>query len=103
MIEEIKTKRAEKADAMIHLQFQMEQQVYCQDQIYSRLLQKVRGEALNRPAQAASVQVPFSSDPTSVSSITEIGMHLSAYFSVSVGARGALRGLCQPVSPPALS
>nr|WCD42042.1 myxovirus resistance dynamin-like GTPase 2 [Eidolon helvum] len=82
-IEEIRTKCAEKADSMIRLQFKMEQQVYCQDQIYGTLLHKFREEAnsLSKSAQGASLKIPCSNDAASVSSITEIGVHLSAYFS----------------------
>lgn len=88
-IEDIKTKCAEKADSLIRLQFRMEQQVYCQDQIYSVLLQKFREEATlpGRPGQTASLQAPLSNNAASVSSVTEIGVHLNAYFSVSVGGR----------------
>nr|KAF6475298.1 MX dynamin like GTPase 2 [Rousettus aegyptiacus] len=82
-IEDIKTKCAEKADSLIRLQFRMEQQVYCQDQIYSVLLQKFREEATlpGRPGQTASLQAPLSNNAASVSSVTEIGVHLNAYFS----------------------
>ncbi|XP_006916792.1 interferon-induced GTP-binding protein Mx2 isoform X1 [Pteropus alecto] len=78
-IEEIKIKRAETADSVIRLQFRMEQQVYCQDQIYSRLLEKAREDA-NSPGKTAPLQFPLSNDVASVSSITEIGVHLNAYF-----------------------
>ncbi|XP_023393970.1 interferon-induced GTP-binding protein Mx2 [Pteropus vampyrus] len=78
-IEEIKIKRAETADSVIRLQFRMEQQVYCQDQIYSRLLEKAREDA-NSLGKTASLQFPLSNDVASVSSITEIGVHLNAYF-----------------------
>lgn len=87
-IEEIKIKRAETADSVIRLQFRMEQQVYCQDQIYSRLLEKAREDA-NSLGKTASLQFPLSNDVASVSSITEIGVHLNAYFLVSAGARGS--------------
>ncbi|XP_016076805.1 PREDICTED: interferon-induced GTP-binding protein Mx2 [Miniopterus natalensis] len=83
-IEDIKTKQAESAENLIHLQFKMEQLVYCQDQIYSGILQKVREETLNPPensSQTASFKFTFSKTPSSVSSITEIGVHLNAYFS----------------------
>lgn len=95
-IEDIKTKQAESAENLIHLQFKMEQLVYCQDQIYSGILQKVREETLNPPensSQTASFKFTFSKTPSSVSSITEIGVHLNAYFSVSMGAHGLCWGV----------
>lgn len=94
-IEDIKTKQAEAAANIIHLQFRMEQLVYCQDQIYSEILQRIREQAFNADgsmSQAPSLKLPASNNQSSVSSITEIGMHLNAYFLVSVGARGPCGG-----------
>uniref|UniRef100_L7N1R0 MX dynamin like GTPase 2 n=1 Tax=Myotis lucifugus TaxID=59463 RepID=L7N1R0_MYOLU len=82
-IEDIKTKQAETAMNMIHLQFRMEQLVYCQDQIYSEILQRIREQAFNTDgsmSQAPSLKLSASNNSSSVSSITEIGMHLNAYF-----------------------
>ena len=65
----------------------MEQLVYCQDQIYSVVLKKVREEVFNpvgKPAQDLQLKFPFSKDLPSVSSNSEIGVHLNAYFLVSV-------------------
>lgn len=83
-IEDIKTKQAETAANMICLQFRMEQLVYCQDQIYSEILQKIREQTFNSDGSVSqSTPLRLSSSntpPSSVSSITEIGMHLNAYF-----------------------
>ncbi|XP_036301199.1 interferon-induced GTP-binding protein Mx2 [Pipistrellus kuhlii] len=82
-IEDIKTKQAETATNMIHLQFRMEQLVYCQDQIYSEILQKIREQTFNTDgsiSQASPLRLSSNTPPSSVSSITEIGMHLNAYF-----------------------
>lgn len=71
------------AENLIRLQFRMEQLVYCQDQIYSSVLRKVRNEVFNpleKPLQNPSLKSSFSNDESSVSSITEIGVHLNAYF-----------------------
>uniref|UniRef100_A0A8I3W7U2 Interferon-induced GTP-binding protein Mx2 n=1 Tax=Callithrix jacchus TaxID=9483 RepID=A0A8I3W7U2_CALJA len=82
-IEDIKMKHAEKAESMVRLQFRMEQMVFCQDQIYSVVLKKVREEIFNpvgKPLQNTKGDSHFSSNGSSVSSITEIGVHLNAYF-----------------------
>ncbi|KAK2089979.1 Interferon-induced GTP-binding protein Mx2 [Saguinus oedipus] len=82
-IEDIKMKHAEKAESMVRLQFRMEQMVFCQDQIYSVVLKKVREEIFNpmgKPLQNMKGDSHLSSDGSSVSSITEIGVHLNAYF-----------------------
>ncbi|TKC46000.1 hypothetical protein EI555_012542, partial [Monodon monoceros] len=68
-IEDIKAKQAETAENLIRLQFRMEQLIYCQDQIYSVVL--------NRNLQSKS---PLLNDPPSFSSIVEIWVHLNAYF-----------------------
>ncbi|XP_074245343.1 interferon-induced GTP-binding protein Mx2 isoform X1 [Saimiri boliviensis] len=82
-IEDMKMKHAEKAESMVHLQFRMEQMVFCQDQIYSGVLKKVREEIFNpmgKPLQNMKGDSHVSSDGSSVSTITEIGVHLNAYF-----------------------
>ncbi|XP_006870920.1 PREDICTED: interferon-induced GTP-binding protein Mx2 [Chrysochloris asiatica] len=85
LIEDIKAKQAETAENLIKLQFRMEQMVFCQDQIYSGILKKVREEMSNSMAKqlqffqvknSKSVDCPTSS----TSSINEMGVHLNAYF-----------------------
>ncbi|XP_007172778.2 interferon-induced GTP-binding protein Mx2 isoform X1 [Balaenoptera acutorostrata] len=83
-IEEIKTKQAETAENLIRLQFRMEQMIYCQDQIYSVVLGKIREEIFNpveKPPQNLQSKSSLLNDPPSVSSIVEIWVHLNAYFS----------------------
>ncbi|XP_057552432.1 interferon-induced GTP-binding protein Mx2 [Hippopotamus amphibius kiboko] len=83
-IEDVKTKQAEKAENLIRLQFRMEQLVYCQDQIYSVVLSKIREEIFNpvaMPPQSLQLKLTILNDQPSVSSSTEIGVHLNAYFS----------------------
>ncbi|KAF6120467.1 MX dynamin like GTPase 2 [Phyllostomus discolor] len=73
-IEDIKTKQSATAEDIILLQFRMEKLVYCQDQIYSTVLQKKRKEVFNPLANMSQTQEP------AVSAITEISVHLDAYF-----------------------
>ncbi|XP_008569440.1 PREDICTED: interferon-induced GTP-binding protein Mx2 [Galeopterus variegatus] len=80
-IEDVKRRQAEKAERMIQLQFQMEQLVYCQDQIYSDDLKKAREELFNPLGKPPQLNSSVFNDSSSVSSITEIGVHLNAYFS----------------------
>ncbi|XP_014694764.1 interferon-induced GTP-binding protein Mx2 [Equus asinus] len=83
-IEEIKTRQVETAENLIRLQFKMEQLVFCQDQIYSVVLSKIRAEtfsAKGTPPQNLKLQSPLLNDLSQISSITEIGLHLNAYFS----------------------
>lgn len=82
-IEDLKTRQAEIAENLIRLQFRMEQLVYCQDEIYSVVLNQVRQEVFNpigKPMQNHEMKTSFSKDTSSMSSITEIGVHLNAYF-----------------------
>ncbi|KAB0403504.1 hypothetical protein E2I00_002446 [Balaenoptera physalus] len=83
-IEDIKTKQAETAENLIRLQFRMEQMIYCQDQIYSVVLSKIREEIFNpveKPPQNLQSKSSLLNDPPSASSIVEIWVHLNAYFS----------------------
>ncbi|XP_024415590.2 interferon-induced GTP-binding protein Mx2 [Desmodus rotundus] len=73
-IEDIKTKQSATAENTILLQFRMEKLVYCQDQIYSTVLQKKREEIFNPLRNASQTQEP------AVSALTEISVHLNAYF-----------------------
>uniref|UniRef100_A0A452SQW2 MX dynamin like GTPase 2 n=1 Tax=Ursus americanus TaxID=9643 RepID=A0A452SQW2_URSAM len=82
-IEGIKTKQAETAENLIRLQFRMEQLVYCQDEIYREVLNQVRKEFFNPVGTSLKdpeLKLSFSKDQSSMSSITEIGTHLNAYF-----------------------
>ncbi|KAM5333180.1 interferon-induced GTP-binding protein Mx2 [Glossophaga mutica] len=73
-IEDIKTKQSATAENIILLQFKMEKLVYCQDQIYSAVLQKKREEVFNPLGSAAQTREP------AFSALTEISVHLDAYF-----------------------
>ncbi|XP_045758379.1 interferon-induced GTP-binding protein Mx1 [Mirounga angustirostris] len=78
-IEDIKFELEEEAEKSIRLHFQMEQIVYCQDQVYQRALQRVRekvsGEEKNKKINSMS-----SEEVSSVNiSLSEIFEHLLAY------------------------
>lgn len=95
-IEEIRTRQVETAENLIRLQFKMEQLVFCQDQIYGVVLSKIRAEtfsAKGTPPQNLKLQSPLLNDLSQISSITEIGLHLNAYFSVSVWAHRSVSWL----------
>uniref|UniRef100_A0A8C3WJC4 Interferon-induced GTP-binding protein Mx2 n=1 Tax=Catagonus wagneri TaxID=51154 RepID=A0A8C3WJC4_9CETA len=82
-VDSITTQEAEGAENLIRLQFRMEQLVFCQDDIYKVDLKRVREEIFN-PAEASlqnpQLRLPFVNGPPPVSSITEIGVHMNAYF-----------------------
>ncbi|XP_006886828.1 PREDICTED: interferon-induced GTP-binding protein Mx2 [Elephantulus edwardii] len=90
MIEELKMKEIKTAEELVQLQFKMELQVFCQDQIYSKILKKVREEIFNplgnppqmlpaRRLDLFDTSANNSPNPSN-SSITEISIHLNAYF-----------------------
>jgi len=86
-IEDIKTKQMAEAANLIQLQFRMEKLVFCQDQIYGVVLNKVREDIFNSMGKASETpqsKQPFLNDQSSISSIVEIGVHLNAYFMVSM-------------------
>ncbi|XP_054434503.1 interferon-induced GTP-binding protein Mx2 [Pteronotus mesoamericanus] len=74
-VEDIKMKQLEEAENIIRLQFKMEKLVFCQDQIYSVVLQQKRAQAFNPLGNASQTQ-----DPATFA-LTEISMHLNTYFS----------------------
>ena len=91
---------------MIRLQFRMEQLVFCQDDIYRVDLKAVREELFNPVAehpQSLQLRLPFVNGPSPVSSITEIGVHVNAYFMVSVPGSGVARDAPCPARAAAVS
>ncbi|XP_049730860.1 interferon-induced GTP-binding protein Mx2-like [Elephas maximus indicus] len=87
LIEKIKMRQAEAAENLVQLQFSMEQLVFCQDELYCAILKEVRKQTSNplennpQLFQRNQLNIFGASvmDP-STSSITEIGVHLNAYF-----------------------
>ncbi|KAB0356271.1 hypothetical protein FD754_000427, partial [Muntiacus muntjak] len=76
-IEDIRLEQEEAAEKSIRLHFQMEQLVYCQDQVYRRALQQVREKEAEEEKKQKSnhFQQPQPSEP----SAAEIFQHLTAY------------------------
>ncbi|XP_058517584.1 interferon-induced GTP-binding protein Mx2 [Ochotona princeps] len=82
-IESIKQVQREKAERMVRLQFDMERLIFCQDKIYSAVLQNVHQEAsqpLAKPAQILPMAVLGTpSNPPAISCRSEIATHVEAY------------------------
>ncbi|XP_061049873.1 interferon-induced GTP-binding protein Mx1 [Eubalaena glacialis] len=77
-IEDIRLEQEKEAEKSIRLHFEMEQIVYCQDQVYRRALQRVREKEAEEEKNKKSnshFQPQTPSDP----STTEIFQHLIAY------------------------
>ncbi|XP_047575745.1 interferon-induced GTP-binding protein Mx1 [Lutra lutra] len=80
-IEDIKFELEEEAEKSIRLHFQMEQIVYCQDQVYQRALQKVRekeSEEGKKNQKINSMMTTEELSPVNIS-LSEIFEHLMAY------------------------
>lgn len=78
-IEDIKVEQEREAEKTIRLHFQMEQIIYCQDQVYRSSLQKVREnetEEENKKKKSSSL---YPLQVSSESSLLEILQHLTAY------------------------
>uniref|UniRef100_A0A2K6GS53 MX dynamin like GTPase 1 n=1 Tax=Propithecus coquereli TaxID=379532 RepID=A0A2K6GS53_PROCO len=80
-IEDIRLEKEKEAEKSIRLHFQMEQIVYCQDQVYRGALQKVREEEVEEEKTKKSVNFfPLQHSQNSKdSSMAEIFQHLMAY------------------------
>ncbi|XP_025236083.1 interferon-induced GTP-binding protein Mx1 [Theropithecus gelada] len=77
-IEDIRTEQEREGEKLIRLHFQMEQIVYCQDQVYRGALQKVREKELEEEKKKSWDVGTFQSSSTD-SSMEEIFQHLMAY------------------------
>nr|XP_020140284.1 interferon-induced GTP-binding protein Mx1 [Microcebus murinus] len=80
-IEDIRLEKEKEAEKSIRLHFQMEQIVYCQDQVYRGALQKVREEEVEEEkTKKSSGYHPVQTTQNSKdSSMAEIFQHLMAY------------------------
>uniref|UniRef100_A0AC11AUU0 MX dynamin like GTPase 1 n=1 Tax=Ovis aries TaxID=9940 RepID=A0AC11AUU0_SHEEP len=76
-IEDIRLEQENEAEKSIRLHFQMEQLVYCQDQVYRRALQQVREKEAEEEKKKKSNHYYQSED--SEPSTAEIFQHLMAY------------------------
>ncbi|XP_028608341.1 interferon-induced GTP-binding protein Mx2 [Grammomys surdaster] len=80
-LEDIRLEQETEAEKLIRLHFQMEQIIYCQDQIYRGALQKVRAEeAEEEEKKTKHGTISFSkSQDLQNSNMAEIFQHLNAY------------------------
>ncbi|XP_008824560.1 interferon-induced GTP-binding protein Mx2 [Nannospalax galili] len=79
-IEDIRSEQEREAEKLIRLHFQMEQIVYCQDQVYRGALQKVREqEAEEEKDKKKFNPTSLQSQASQTSSVEEIFQHLNAY------------------------
>lgn len=80
-IREIRGQQEAGADTVIRLQFRMERQVYCGDQVYGLALGRAREEGQLKAGPPPAQLLPAAArDSTPTSSFSEIGVHLNAYF-----------------------
>ncbi|XP_038200836.1 interferon-induced GTP-binding protein Mx1 [Arvicola amphibius] len=77
-LEDIRLDQEKEAEKMIRLHFQMEQIIYCQDQVYRGALQKVR-EKEAEEEKKTKLSGFSSSQALQSSSMAEIFQHLNAY------------------------
>nr|XP_048278341.1 interferon-induced GTP-binding protein Mx1 [Myodes glareolus] len=78
-LEDIRLEQEKEAEKMIRLHFQMEQIIYCQDQVYRGALQKVREKEAEEEKNMIKTSVFASSQALQNSSMAEIFQHLNAY------------------------
>lgn len=80
-LEDIRLEQETEAEKSIRLHFQMEQIIYCQDQIYRGALQKVRAEEAEEEEKATKHRTISSSKSQDLqnSNMAEIFQHLNAY------------------------
>lgn len=78
-LEDIRLDQEKEAEKMIRLHFQMEQIIYCQDQVYRGALQKVREKEAEEEKNKTKSSDSFSSQALQNSSMAEIFQHLNAY------------------------
>ncbi|XP_032721189.1 interferon-induced GTP-binding protein Mx1 isoform X2 [Lontra canadensis] len=80
-IEDIKFELEEEAEKSIRLHFQMEQIVYCQDQVYQRALQRVREKESEEGKKNQKINSMMTTEELSLVniSLSEIFEHLMAY------------------------
>lgn len=79
-LEDLRLEQEMEAEKMIRLHFQMEQIIYCQDQVYRGALQKVRQKETEEENNTKSSSFSSSkSEALQNSSMAEIFQHLNAY------------------------
>lgn len=78
-LEDIRLEQEAEAEKSIRLHFQMEQIIYCQDQIYRKALQKVREDEAEEEEKKHGKIRSSQSQNSQTSAIDEIFQHLNAY------------------------
>lgn len=78
-LEDIRLEQEKEAEKSIRLHFQMEQIIYCQDQVYRGALQKVRENEAEDEKKKAKTSIASKSEDLQNSSMAEIFQHLNAY------------------------
>nr|AMW93071.1 myxovirus resistance 1 protein [Hypsignathus monstrosus] len=78
-IEDLKTEKEREAEKFIRIHFEMEQMVYCQDQVYQRSLQKVREKENEEQNKNKSRVLDLVQSSPDSSPLGEILPHLTAY------------------------
>ncbi|XP_052597290.1 protein Mx1-like isoform X2 [Peromyscus californicus insignis] len=78
-IEDIRLNQEKKAEKLIRLHFQIEQIVYCQDQIYRGALKEVKEKEAEKEKNNFNFQFN-SQSPQKDLSTTEMSQHLNAYY-----------------------
>lgn len=78
-LEDIRLEQEKEAEKSIRLHFQMEQIIYCQDQVYRGALQKVRENEAEDEKKKAKTSTASKSQDLQNSSMAEIFQHLNAY------------------------
>jgi interferon-induced GTP-binding protein Mx1 len=88
-IKEIRLNQEKEAENLIRLHFQMEQIVYCQDQVYKETLKTIREkEAEKEKTKALINPATFQNNsqfPQKGLTTTEMTQHLKAYYQVNAG------------------
>ncbi|XP_036059753.1 interferon-induced GTP-binding protein Mx1-like [Onychomys torridus] len=78
-IEDIRLNQEKKAEKLIRLHFQMEQIVYCQDEVYRGALKEVKKKEVEKEKNNFTFQYN-SQSPQKDLSTTEMSQHLNAYY-----------------------
>ncbi|XP_028608383.1 interferon-induced GTP-binding protein Mx1-like [Grammomys surdaster] len=86
-IEDIRLNQEKEAEKLIRLHFQMEQIIYCQDQVYKEALKKIREEEAEKQKAKGLNPVTFqynSQFPQKELTTPEMTHHLKAYYQVCI-------------------
>ncbi|KAL1788811.1 interferon-induced GTP-binding protein Mx1 [Sigmodon hispidus] len=79
-IEDVRLNQVKEAEKLIRLHFQMEQIIYCQDQVYRGTLKEVRKKKAEEDNKTLNIATFNSQSPQKDLSTTEMSQHLNAYY-----------------------